>query len=184
MLVLVRVQSRALFFGPYFAVNNFMKLFGLILLAVGLVPVASCQSTPKNMKPENFSISKSEEQWKSELTPEQFRVLRQKGTEYPGTGVYDQHFKPGHYTCAGCGAKLFVSDRKFDAHCGWPSFDAQSEDSNVIEHVDYSHGMVRTEILCKQCGGHLGHVFNDGPTQTGLRYCVNSASLNFEDAKK
>lgn len=137
------------------------------------------------MNTESFPVAKSEEEWRAQLSPEQFRVLRQKGTEYPGTGVYDKHFKPGHYTCAGCGAKLFVSDRKFDAHCGWPSFDAQSQDSNVIERTDYSHGMVRTEILCKQCGGHLGHVFNDGPTETGLRYCVNSASLNFsEDQKK
>ena len=162
-----------------------MRIFGLLLCAVALSPLASCQSTPKTMNTESFPVAKSEEEWRAQLSPEQFRVLRQKGTEYPGTGVYDKHFKPGHYTCAGCGAKLFVSDRKFDAHCGWPSFDAQSQDSNVIERTDYSHGMVRTEILCKQCGGHLGHVFNDGPTETGLRYCVNSASLNFsEDQKK
>lgn len=161
-----------------------MKIFWLILVAVGLAPIASCQNAQEKMKSEQFPITKSEAEWRSQLTPEQFRVLRQKGTEYPGTGVYDQHFKPGHYTCAGCGAKLFVSERKFDAHCGWPSFDAQSEESNVIERLDYSHGMLRTEILCKQCGGHLGHVFTDGPTETGLRYCVNSASLQFSEGKK
>ena len=86
--------------------------------------------------------------------------------------------------CAGCGAALFASDSKFDAHCGWPSFDAQGPKSNVAEKADYSHGMVRTEILCKKCGGHLGHVFDDGPTATGLRYCVNSASLDFKKSTK
>ena len=180
MLVLVRVQSRALFFGPYFAVNNFMKLFGLILLTMGLVPIASCQSTQKNMKSESYPIVKSESEWKSELTPEQFRVLRQKGTEYPGSGAYDQHFKPGHYTCAGCGAKLFVSDRKFDAHCGWPSFDDEIE--GAVKRIPDADGY-RVEIVCAKCDAHLGHVFEgEFFTEKNTRHCVNSLSIKFISA--
>ncbi len=162
-----------------------MKIFGLLLAILGFGTMASCQNTPTKMSTTPFAVERTEAEWRSILSPEQFKILRQKGTEYPGTGKFDKHFEPGTYTCAGCGASLFISDRKFDAHCGWPSFDQQGPESNVIEKPDYSHGTVRTEILCKKCGGHLGHVFNDGPTATKLRYCVNSASLEFEnDAKK
>lgn len=128
-----------------------------------------------------FKINKTDEEWKAELTEEQYYVLRQAGTERPYTGQYNMHFEKGVYTCAGCGEVLFSSDSKFDAHCGWPSFDREIETGKIIEKLDTSHGMVRTEILCESCGGHLGHVFNDGPTETGLRYCVNSLSLDFEE---
>jgi peptide-methionine (R)-S-oxide reductase len=126
-----------------------------------------------------YKINKTEDEWRKELSEEQFRVLRQKGTERPHTGVYNLHFEKGTYVCAGCHQKLFESDSKFDAHCGWPSFD-KSIKGTVDYVLDKSHGMIRTEIVCSNCGGHLGHVFNDGPTETGTRYCVNSVSIDFE----
>ena len=122
----------------------------------------------------------TEEKWKKELTPEQYNVLRLKGTERPFTGKYWDHEKKGIYTCAGCGTVLFDSDEKFDAGCGWPSFSSPIEESNIEEKADKSQGMIRTEVLCKNCGGHLGHVFDDGPKPTGLRYCINSGSIDFE----
>lgn len=125
-----------------------------------------------------YPIEKSEEAWKSELGEEKFRILRQKGTEYPHTGEYNLLFDKGTYCCGGCGEPLFESAAKFNAHCGWPSFD-ESIPGKVEYIKDTSHGMQRTEILCANCGGHLGHVFNDGPTETGIRYCVNSLSLDF-----
>ncbi|HLC61561.1 MAG TPA: peptide-methionine (R)-S-oxide reductase MsrB [Candidatus Nanoarchaeia archaeon] len=128
-------------------------------------------------------IKKSEEEWKKILAPEQCRVLREKGTELPFTGKYDRHFENGKYVCAACGNELFVSDTKFDAGCGWPSFSAPASKENVAEQEDSSHFMRRTEVLCSKCGGHLGHVFNDGPKPTGLRYCINSASLDFKGKK-
>ena len=130
------------------------------------------------------SKKKTEEEWKKELTSEQFLVLRLKGTERPFTGKYWDHEDKGIYKCAGCGITLFKSDTKFDAGCGWPSFSSPSEESNIEETVDRSHGMVRTEVLCKNCGGHLGHIFDDGPQPTGLRYCINSVSIDFEEEKR
>lgn len=126
-------------------------------------------------------VVKTDEEWQKELSPNQYYVLRQKGTERPGTGEYNLHFEDGIYHCAGCNSPLFKSDSKFESHCGWPSFDAAISDSTIIEIEDRSHGMIRTEIVCAKCNGHLGHVFNDGPTETGIRYCVNSASLGFEE---
>lgn len=127
-----------------------------------------------------YSVEKSIEDWKEELTPEQFRVLRKKGTEAPHTGKYNLHFEDGSYRCAGCGTELFESESKFKSNCGWPSFDNAIEGS--IEYVkDTSFGMQRIEVLCANCGGHLGHVFDDGPSESGTRYCINSASINFKE---
>ena len=127
----------------------------------------------------SFKVQKTEEEWKTELGLEKYKILRQKGTEFPHTGQYNLHFEKGIYCCAGCGEPLFESSTKFNAHCGWPSFD-QSIPGKVEYIKDTSHGMIRTEILCSSCGGHLGHVFDDGPTETGIRYCVNSLSIDFK----
>jgi peptide-methionine (R)-S-oxide reductase len=126
-------------------------------------------------------IRKSEEEWRSELTRQQFHILRQKGTEAPFTGEYDHVFEDGVYRCAGCGAELFVSETKYDSGCGWPAFYAPASADALEEEVDASHGMVRVEVTCSSCGGHLGHVFPDGPHPTGTRYCINSASLKLEE---
>ncbi|WP_121666642.1 peptide-methionine (R)-S-oxide reductase MsrB [Mesonia aquimarina] len=127
-----------------------------------------------------YSIEKSEEQWKNELSEEQYRVLRKQGTEAPHTGKYNMHFENGKYFCAGCGNKLFESEAKFKSNCGWPSFD-KSVEGSIEYKKDNTFRMIRTEILCANCGGHIGHVFDDGPTETGQRYCVNSASINFDN---
>lgn len=127
-----------------------------------------------------YGIQKSEKEWKEELSPDEYYVLRQKGTERPFTGEYNIHFEQGDYHCKACKSKLFVSDNKFESGCGWPSFDQAIE--GAIEYVrDTSHGMIRTETLCANCGSHLGHVFDDGPRDTtGQRYCINSISIGFE----
>ena len=126
-------------------------------------------------------IEKSDEEWRRDLTDEQFRILRRKATEAPFTGEYDHTFEDGTYRCAGCGAELFDSDAKYDSGCGWPAFTAPAAGEAVDEEVDASHGMVRTEVLCASCGGHLGHVFPDGPGPAGLRYCINSAALKLDE---
>lgn len=129
-------------------------------------------------------IKKSEEEWGKCLTPEEFRILRKKGTEVPFTGKYVHNKKKGMYVCAGCGNKLFSSDTKYDSGTGWPSFWTPASKDSIEAKPDSSLMMNRTEVLCKKCGGHLGHVFDDGPEPTGLRYCINSASLGFKGKKK
>lgn len=129
-------------------------------------------------------ISKTKEQWRQEMDAETFHVTREKGTERPFTGKYWDKTDEGVYRCIGCGEPLFESTSKYDAGCGWPSFSSAADNKKITENSDQSHGMIRTEVVCTNCDAHLGHVFPDGPVETGLRYCINSASLDFEDTKK
>jgi peptide-methionine (R)-S-oxide reductase len=128
-------------------------------------------------------IKKTEEEWRQQLTPEQYHILREKGTERAFTGEYTNTKTPGTYLCAACGQELFGSDSKFDSHCGWPSYYQPLKEGAIDEHEDTTYGMRRTEVTCSRCGGHLGHVFDDGPNPTGLRYCINSASIKLDPKK-
>ena len=128
-----------------------------------------------------YPIAKTEDEWKAQLGLERYKILRQKGTEFPHSGQYNLHFEKGTYCCGACSEPLFESDSKFNAHCGWPSFDESIP--GKVEYIrDTSHGMLRVEILCARCGSHLGHVFDDGPTETKTRYCVNSLSVYFNSS--
>lgn len=162
-----------------------MKNF--ILLVVAVFTFSSCHSQEKKEKPAKqmtTKVQKTDAEWKKELTPEQYEVLRNKGTERAFTGEYYNHFEKGDYVCAACGNVLFHSNAKFDSDCGWPSFD-QAIKGSVTYKEDNSFGMTRTEVMCAKCGGHLGHVFDDGPAATtGKRFCTNSVSIKFVPAKK
>jgi peptide-methionine (R)-S-oxide reductase len=154
-----------------------VALCGLNMVGSG-GPVESKPKTEEVKK-----ITRTDAEWKRLLTAEQYRVLRQKGTEMAFTGAYWNEHRKGVYRCAGCGLTLFSSDQKFESGTGWPSFWAPIDKSHVAEHTDQTFGMVRVESTCARCGGHLGHVFDDGPEPTGLRYCMNSVSLKFEPTK-
>lgn len=135
-------------------------------------------NSSKKMK--DYKVQKSDKEWREVLSDLEYKVLIKKGTEYPGTGEYNIFMKEGIYNCKGCDNPLFTSDQKFESNCGWPSFDNAIEGSVEYKN-DYTLGMTRVEILCTNCGGHLGHVFNDGPTESGKRYCVNSVSIDFKN---
>ena len=155
-----------------------MKTIQKYLFIVILFSLNACAQQVKEEN-NNTQIFKTDSDWKKQLTPEQYYVLREEGTEKPFTGKFLLHKEEGVYSCAGCGNPLFTDEMKFDSHCGWPSFDKEISGGKIITKDDYSLGVKRTEIECAKCGGHLGHLFDDGPTETGLRYCVNSLSLDF-----
>ncbi|MBN9297231.1 MAG: bifunctional methionine sulfoxide reductase B/A protein [Filimonas sp.] len=164
---------------PYLRVISALLLLSLFFTACGQ---ATNKQTTSMKTDNNTTIQKTEKEWKEQLTPEQYYVLRQKGTERAFTGALLMNKEKGVYKCAACGNELFTDEMKFDSHCGWPSFDKEIAGGKIKTVVDTSYGMRRTEIMCARCGSHLGHVFDDGPTETGLRYCVNSLSLEFVKA--
>jgi peptide-methionine (R)-S-oxide reductase len=149
----------------------------ILLIWVGITQQACGQEQTKTGKQKPQLLSEAE--WKQKLSQEEYEVLREKGTELPYSGEYEDHWESGVYVCKGCGAELFTSGTKFDAGCGWPSFYQSINKTGIKEIEDFSHGMHRIEVQCANCGGHLGHVFPDGPKPTGMRYCINSVSLGF-----
>jgi len=156
----------------------------LVIMTTLLIALTACSQNAKNGEEKNdhqYQVSKTEEEWKEILTAQEYEVLRQKGTERAFSGDLLENKEEGTYTCAACELPLFNSNTKFKSGTGWPSFYTFVGDTNVVGIVDRSYGMARTEVVCGQCGGHLGHVFEDGPKPSGLRYCINSVSLDFKE---
>ncbi len=173
----------------------FLLIIGLASLWIKLNPddstalakvknLSEPDSTNHNGVNMDNKVVKTDEEWKKELTPEEYRILREKGTERAFTGKYWDHHEIGTYICAACGTELFESNTKFDSGCGWPSYFEPIDSSRIIYNDDSSFGMKRTEVICAKCDGHLGHVFDDGPPPTGLRYCINSGSMKFLKKEK
>ena len=156
------------------------NLFGVLAFAS---IIFACSGYAQQDKPRKFEVTKTDMEWRKQLTPEQYTVARQKGTERAFTGEYADNHEKGKYQCIGCKLDLFSSETKFESGTGWPSFYAPMVDKNVLVATDNTHGMSRDEVMCSRCGSHLGHVFDDGPKPTGKRFCMNSVSLSFVKAK-